>query len=125
MASSSFVPFVTGSHKSHAIPHHLMFGISPDLEKSPFSEAVSGSVGGLSFGQHYVAFQQRGSSGCSSISHTRSRARALIALGELATMIILNLLELWAFMALMILVIATVASTTPDNVSLRLEAGVR
>ena len=55
----------------------------------------------------------------------RDLARALIALGELAAIIILNLVELWAIIALMILVVAMVASTTPDKVALRLEAGVR
>ena len=55
----------------------------------------------------------------------RDLARALIALGELAAILILHLLGLWAFMALMILVVAMVASTTPNKVALRLEAGVR
>ena len=56
---------------------------------------------------------------------TSDLARALVALGELPTVVILDLVELCTFMAFVILVIAVVAPTTPHNVALRFEAGVR
>ena len=52
-------------------------------------------------------------------------ACARVALRELASVVIFDLLELRACMAFVILVIAVVAPTTPDNIALRLEAGVR